>query len=184
MQNGNARDNGNGRRDKNGLTPKQRKSIPIIAAAKSKRQGIIQCTKQKIVTESHFYRRWWQEPAYVKAYNKAKEELEGQIEDRYNQLAIAEVMATARNVFKVAQSFGPNNMQAAKMHLGSVGIDTGQNLRFTSSTHIHQTNIHATFRIELENKSKDELDTMLDSELAGLNRLIDLEDFATGSNNN
>ena len=182
MRNGTTPQSGNGCRDKNGLNAKQRQSLPVIATAKSRRQGVIECGKQKIVSVAHWYRVWWKQPAYVKAVNQAEEELHGEVKDRIHQLAIAEGLETMRNIIRVAHSAGTNNMRAAEMHLGAIGVDTGRSSRFTkSTTHIEQ-NIYVQLRQELAQKPPDELERILKDEVAGLNRLK--ETHASGPNKN
>jgi len=77
------------RRDQHGLTEKMRASLPLVAAAKSRHQGVLECAELGIVTESHFYRTWMHDDHYVRAVNLERDRVQGASIERCKSFLVA-----------------------------------------------------------------------------------------------
>ncbi len=166
-------------RDKSGLTRKQRLAITIVAGAKSRHQGVLECERKKIITADHYYRQWMHERRFVFAINAERTRIQGEHNERREQQLYAYEEAVTQEVIDTALSKGADKMRAIEVFFGLIGVDTGRGNRFKSTTHIqHTTNIE--LRKELEQKSTEELIRILESKLVGLNRIK--EKAASASN--
>ena len=104
MENGNnhSQTNGNGRRDKNGLTEKQRRAIPVIAVAESVRQGVFECERLGIVSAYTYYHRWVHEPEFRQARDDAREKMLGEASLRVKSIFVGAAEEAASQLVKIA----------------------------------------------------------------------------------
>ena len=127
--------NGNGRRrDENGLTDKQRQSLPIITVAPSIHKGMRQCIEKGIVgSREYFYKTWWKQDAYVKAVTEARAEYQGTIRDEILNRFRARAPEIADKMLDTALSGRADSIRACENVLAALGVELGKGNRVNVS---------------------------------------------------
>lgn len=126
------------RRDKDGLTDKQRQSLPIIARAKSRHQGVLECEKMGIVRQSHYYNHWVKEPEFVRMLEEERhkyfEEVRSKVTDTF--LSYAEILAQRLVSFGLQD--GRDRLRAIEDVLTAIGVELGKGSRVDIRTNVVQ----------------------------------------------
>lgn len=118
--------------EKYDLTEKQRRSLPIIAAARTVHAGVEECIEAHVfASHEQFYNRWIKQPHYVKALNIEREKVQGEITERIKQIMIvyAESIAIAMVDAATQNSYRPEQQRAREACLAIIGLDTGRGNR-------------------------------------------------------
>jgi hypothetical protein len=154
---------GSNRRDKNGMTEKMRASIPIIAAARTRREGIQQCQKFGIIgsgdgSERHFYRAWLKHPYYRSELERERERVQGEMAERIQSLMMAYEEDIVEHLCITALSSRADKIRAAELILTLRGYPTGKGVRLNQQI------------IQANQNNLPELERLSDAELMQLVR--------------
>lgn len=126
-------------RDENGLTERMREVIPIIARARTKHQGVVQCIELGILaSENSYYRNFATDDHYVKAQNAERTRIMGERIERAIQIIEHYDDALVRTLVKRALSKKHKDAQRAletALHMG--GHDIGRSSNFHIETHVN-----------------------------------------------
>ena len=156
-------------RDENGLTDKQKQSIPVIASAVTVYEGVRQCVEQRIVSRDHFYHVWKKEPPFVAALNAERERIQGEVAERVRQRFLMSVERVVDTVIKHATSSRADALRGAEIVLNSIGIDTGRSSRFSATTKVVQSG--ETPEEALAKMSREEILDLINKNVSTARRL-------------
>jgi len=115
-----------------------RRSIPIIAAAPTRSQGLELCREQGIVAIPVFYQTWMRDDRYLKAMLAERERIQGQSIERLTRILAAHDEEVLMECIKVALSERRDKMRAIEAILNILGYDTGRGARVSVTTNIGQ----------------------------------------------
>ena len=132
-------------RDKDGLTDKQRRAIPIIARAKSKHQGVLECEKLGIVKQHQYYKVWVKEPAFVDKLEAERtnyfQEVREQVMDVF--MTYAEVLA--QRLVALGLQDGSDRLRAIEDVLMSLGFEFARGSKVNVQTNVAQVSKDKSF---------------------------------------
>src|SRR3972149_9250093 len=106
-----------------------RRSIPIIAAAPTRSQGLELCREHGIDAIPVFYQTWMRDDRYLKAMLAERERIQGQSIERLTRILAAHDEEVLMECIKVALSERRDKMRAIEAILNILGYDTGRGAR-------------------------------------------------------
>ena len=143
------------RRNKDGLTDKQRAAIPIIARAKSKHQGIVECEKQGIASQRQYYRIWIKEPKFLRKLEEERDKYFGEIRDRVRDIFKDHAEILAQRLVSFGLQDGKDRLRAIENVLQAIGIDLGKGSRLAVQTNVSQNQSDADFQARFQEAQEE-----------------------------
>jgi hypothetical protein len=146
---------GGRRRDSDGLTDKQKQAIPIIARAKSRHQGILECERLGIVRQSHYYNRWVKEPVFVEKLEEERRKYFEEVRNRVMDVFVAYAELLAQRLVSFGLQDGRDRLRAIENVLTAVGIEFGKGQKVDVKTNVVQTAPEEDFVERLKRLSRE-----------------------------
>ncbi len=126
------------RRNKDGLTDAQQQALPIIARAKSRHQGVLECEKLGIVRQWQYYKFWTKEPQFVKRLDEEREKYFGEVRSRVKDIFIHYAELLAQRLVSFGLQDGRDRLRAIEDVLTAIGIELGKGPRIDVKTNVVQ----------------------------------------------
>ena len=131
---------GGKRRNKDGLTDKQQQALPIIARAKSRHQGVLECEQLGIVKQWQYYQHWVKEPEVVRQLEEEREKYFGEVRVRVKDIFIGYAELLAQRLVTFGLQDGRDRLRAIEDVLSAIGIEFGKGSQVNVKTNVIQTN--------------------------------------------
>ncbi len=129
---------GGRRRNKNGLTDKQQQALPIIARAKSRHQGVLECQRLGIVNQTQYYKYWTKEPQFVERLQEERDKYFGEVRSRIKDIFVSYAELLAQRLVSFGLQDGRDRLRAIEDVLGAIGIELGRGSRVDVRTQVVQ----------------------------------------------
>jgi hypothetical protein len=136
-------------RDKDGLTDKQRQAIPIIARAKSKHQGVLECERLGIVKQHHYYKHWVKEPRYVEKLQIERQQYFEEVREKVTDVFINYAEVLAQRLVALGLQDGSDRLRAIENVLTTLGFEFGRGGKVQVQTNVVQSQNAETFKERL-----------------------------------
>ena len=132
-------------RDKDGLTDKMKQAIPIIARAKSKHQGVLQCERLGIIRQHHYYKHWVKDRTYVEKLEAEREKYFLEVRDSVNDVFMAYAEVLAQRLVALGLQDGSDRLRAIEDVLTTLGFEFGRGSKVAVQTNVSQSQSDASF---------------------------------------
>lgn len=126
-------------RDKDGLTDKQRQAIPIIARAKSKHQGVLECEKLGIIKQHHYYKQWVKEPRFVSKLDAERERYFQEVRETVKDVFMTYAEVLAQRLVALGLQDGSDRLRAIEDVLIALGFEFGRGSKVAVQTNVVQS---------------------------------------------
>jgi hypothetical protein len=143
------------RRSKDGLTDKQRAAIPIIARARSKHHGIVECEKKGIASQRQYYQVWIKEPKFLRKLDEERDKYFSEIRDRVRDIFKDHAEILAQRLVAFGLQDGKDRLRAIEIVLQAIGVDLGKGSRLAVQTNVNQHQSEDNFFMRLRDAQRE-----------------------------
>ena len=132
-------------RDKDGLTDKMRRALPIIARAKSKHQGVLQCEKLGIIKQHHYYKHWVKDRNYVEKLEAEREKYFHEVRETVKDVFLNYAEVLAQRLVALGLQDGSDRLRAIEDVLTTIGFEFGRGSKVAVQTNVSQNQLGGSF---------------------------------------